>query len=221
VPIPVTIYQAFGGMSEMQKEKILIVDDEQINLDFFEVMLSKLGFIVEKAEDGERALQKVKECNPDLIILDNIMPRLSGWEVTKILKNDAEYAEYSTIPVVMFSAMDDVKDKIEGFELGVEDYITKPFNFSEVLARIKAVLRSRDLTKQILHREKRIALTESLNKKPPVLHQPCEKADIRTSRTSSEHRRFRCRRREEIRRLGNSRNRRDPGHHKRLGGEGK
>jgi DNA-binding response OmpR family regulator len=148
----------------MQKEKILIVDDEQINLDFFEVMLSKLGFTVEKAEDDERALQKVKECNPDLIILDNIMPRLSGWEVTKILKNDSEYAEYSNIPVVMFSAMDDVKDKIEGFELGVEDYITKPFNFSEVLARIKAVLRGRDLTKQILHREKRIALTESLNK---------------------------------------------------------
>lgn len=147
----------------MQKEKILIVDDEQINLDFFEVMLSKLGFTVEKAEDGERALQKVKECNPDLIILDNIMPRLSGWEVTKILKNDEEYSEYSNIPVVMFSAMDDVKDKIEGFELGVEDYITKPFNFSEVLARIKAVLRGRDLTQQILQREKRLALTESLN----------------------------------------------------------
>ncbi len=147
----------------MKKEKILIVDDEQINLDFFEVMLSKLGFSVEKAEDGERALQKVKECNPDLIILDNIMPRLSGWEVTKIIKNDAEYADYATIPVVMFSAMDDVKDKIEGFELGVEDYITKPFNFSEVLARIKAVLRNRDLTQQILQREKRIALTESLN----------------------------------------------------------
>lgn len=148
----------------MQKEKILIVDDEQINLDFFEVMLSKLGFTVEKAEDGERALEKVVECNPDLIILDNIMPRLSGWEVTKILKNDEAYKEFSDIPVVMFSAMDDVKDKIEGFELGVEDYITKPFNFSEVLARIKAVLRSRDLTKQVLQREKRLALTESLNK---------------------------------------------------------
>ncbi len=147
----------------MQKEKILIIDDEQINLDFFEVMLSKLGFLVEKAEDGEQALQKVVECNPDLIILDNIMPRLSGWEVTKILKNEEEYANYADIPVIMFSAMDDVKDKIEGFELGVEDYITKPFNFSEVLARIKAVLRNRDLTKQILQREKRIALTESLN----------------------------------------------------------
>ena len=148
----------------MQKEKILIVDDEQVNLEFFDVMLSRLGFTVEKATDGEQALEKVKECNPDLIILDNIMPNLSGWETTKILKNDEEYAQYSSIPVVMFSAMDDVQTKIEGFELGIEDYITKPFNFSEVLARIKAVLRGKDLTNQILQREKRIALTESLNK---------------------------------------------------------
>ncbi|KGE73633.1 response regulator transcription factor [Spirochaeta lutea] len=148
----------------MQKEKILIVDDEQINLDFFDVMLSKLGFQVERAEDGEEALQMVKTVHPDLIILDNIMPRLSGWEVTKALKTDPGYEDFRDVPVIMFSAMDDVKDKIEGFELGVEDYITKPFNFSEVLARIKAVLRSRDLTQQVLKREKRISLVESLNK---------------------------------------------------------
>lgn len=147
----------------MHKERILIVDDEQINLDFFEVMLSKLGFQVVRAEDGEEALEKVKASHPDLIILDNIMPKLSGWEVTKILKTDEAYGEYKDIPVIMFSAMDDVKDKIEGFELGVEDYITKPFNFSEVLARIKAVLRNRDLIQQVMKREKRIALVESLN----------------------------------------------------------
>ena len=64
----------------------------------------------------------------------------------------------------MFSAMDAVKDKIEGFELGIEDYITKPFNFSEVLARIRAVLRNRELAVQVLNRERRIALIESLNK---------------------------------------------------------
>jgi len=147
-----------------RKGKILIVDDEQINLDFFDVMLSKLGFEVEKAEDGEEALEKVKEMKPDLIILDNIMPKLSGWEVTKTLKQSEEYADAAGIPIIMFSAMDDVKDKIEGFELGIEDYITKPFNFSEVLARIKAVLRSRDLSQQVIERERRIALIESLNK---------------------------------------------------------
>ena len=147
-----------------EKGKILIVDDEHINLDFFDVMLSKLGFEVEKAEDGEEALEKVKNTQPDLIILDNIMPKLSGWEVTKIIKNDAEFEDVRHVPIIMFSAMDDVKDKIEGFELGIEDYITKPFNFSEVLARIKAVLRNRELSQQVVQRERRIALIESLNK---------------------------------------------------------
>ncbi len=159
--------------------KILIVDDEQINLDFFEVMLTKLGFEVARASDGEEALFAVREHDPDLIVLDNIMPKLSGWDVTRILKQDEQYAEYAGIPIIMFSAMDDVKDKIEGFELGVEDYITKPFNFSEVLARIKAVLRNHELSQQVVKRERRIALIESLNNslvyftrhlKEPMLH---------------------------------------------------
>ncbi len=146
------------------KGKILIVDDEQINLEFFDVMLSKLGFEVETAEDGEMALEKVRETEPDLIILENIMPKMSGWDVTRTLKTDEEYALYQHIPIIMFSAMHDVKDKIEGFELGIEDYITKPFNFSEVLARIRAVLRGRELSEQVVQRERRIALIETLNK---------------------------------------------------------
>jgi DNA-binding response OmpR family regulator len=144
--------------------RILIVDDEQINLDFFDVMLTKLGFDVVKASDGEEALEAVRATRPDLVVLDNIMPKLSGWEVTKILKQDESYAEFRDTPVIMFSAMNDVKDKIEGFELGIEDYITKPFNFSEVLARIKAVLRNRELGQQVIRRERRLALLESLNK---------------------------------------------------------
>ncbi len=145
------------------KGRILIVDDEPINLEFFDVMLSKLGFIVEKAIDGEDALQKIEETNPDLVILDNIMPRLTGWEVTKKLKQDKKYRKYRQTPIIMFSAMDEVKDKIEGLELGVDDYITKPFNFSEVLARIRAVLRNRELARQVSRRERRIAVVESLN----------------------------------------------------------
>ena len=145
------------------KGKILIVDDEPINLEFFDVMLSNLGFKIEKAADGEEALQKVVETDPDLIILDNIMPRLTGWEVTKKLKQDKEFRKYRQTPIIMFSAMDEVKDKIGGLELGVDDYITKPFNFSEVLARIRAVLRNRELAKQVARRERRISLVESLN----------------------------------------------------------
>lgn len=146
------------------KGKILIVDDEPINLDFFDVMLSRLGFQVVMAEDGEEALEMIQQDRPDLIILDNIMPKMTGWELTKILKKSKAYEQYRDIPIVMFSAMDAVKDKIEGFELGIEDYITKPFNFSEVLARIRAVLRNKELAHQVVNRERRIALIESLNK---------------------------------------------------------
>ena len=140
------------------KGKILIVDDEPINLDFFDVMLSRLGFQVVMAEDGEEALEMIQQDKPDLIILDNIMPKMTGWELTKILKKSKAYEQYRDIPIVMFSAMDAVKDKIEGFELGIEDYITKPFNFSEVLARIRAVLRNKERAQQVINRERRIAL---------------------------------------------------------------
>jgi DNA-binding response OmpR family regulator len=134
-------------------KKILVVDDEAINLEFFEVMLSRLGFLVEKAEDGLDALEKIKRFHPDLIMLDNIMPRMSGWELTKALKATVEYRD---IPIIMFSALDDVKDKLESFELGVEDYITKPFNFSEVLARIRVVFRNRELLNLVAAREARL-----------------------------------------------------------------
>jgi len=142
------------------QNKILIVDDEEINLDFFDVTLSKLGFTVEKARDGVDAVEKVKRFFPDIILLDNVMPEMSGWEVTKVLKNDPKYME---IPIIMFSAIDDVKVKVEGFELGIDDYITKPFNFSEVLARIRAVLRTRELYAQIVARESRLSLAEELS----------------------------------------------------------
>jgi len=147
----------------MDKTKILIADDEPVNLEFFDVTLGKLGFDVYKASDGYETLEKVKEIVPDLIILDNIMPNLSGWKVTSLLKESEEYKEYRDIPIIMLSAMDKVRDKVEGFELGIEDYITEPFNFSEVYARIRAVLKNRVLARQVVAREKRLATVESLN----------------------------------------------------------
>jgi DNA-binding response OmpR family regulator len=143
-----------------QNKKILIVDDDPVNLEFFQLMLSKLGFTVEEANDGLDALEKLKKFHPDLILLDNIMPRMSGWELTKNLKQDVKYKD---IPIIMFSALDDVKDKLAGFELGVDDYITKPFNLSEVLARIRTTLRNRELFTQIALREARLNLAEDLN----------------------------------------------------------
>ena len=147
----------------MEKTRILIADDEPVNLEFFEVTLGKLGFDVYKATDGYETLEKVKQVKPDLIILDNIMPNLSGWKVTSLLKESEEYKEYRDIPIIMLSAMDKVRDKVEGFELGVEDYITEPFNFSEVYARIRAVLKNRVLSGQVLAREKRLSTVESMN----------------------------------------------------------
>jgi DNA-binding response OmpR family regulator len=143
------------------RKKILIADDETINLDFFEVMLSKLGFVVEKCDKGPEVLDKVRKFLPDLIILDNIMPGMTGREITKTLKSDPVL---KNISVIILSALDDVKDKVAGFEAGADDYITKPFNFSEVLARINAVLRNRELFDQIKARENRLALAEELNR---------------------------------------------------------
>ncbi len=146
-----------------EKAKILIVDDEPRNLDFFDVMLGKLGFEVERAENGIIALEMVAKFKPDLILLDNVMPKLSGWQVTRLLKQDPAYSEYKDISIIMFSAMDDVRDKIEGFELGVDDYITKPFNFSEVIARIRAVLKNREIYHQTLAKERRFDQIESFS----------------------------------------------------------
>jgi DNA-binding response OmpR family regulator len=144
-------------MSDMKK--ILVVDDEKINLDFFSLMLSKLGFEVEVAYNGEEALKKVRSSIPDLILLDIVMPKMSGWEVTHILKADERYAN---IPIIMLSGMAEVKDKVEGFELGVDDYITNPFNFTEVLARGRSVLRSRELFNQLVLREVRLGKAEKM-----------------------------------------------------------
>lgn len=143
--------------------KILVVDDEHINVEFFQVMLSRLGYDVTTAGDGDAALERIVEDRPDVVLLDNILPGRTGWEITRLVKQDEAYAEVRDTAIIMFSAMDDVEDKVEGFELGIEDYITKPFNFSEVLARIQAVVRQRELSRQVVRRERRLALTESLN----------------------------------------------------------
>jgi CheY-like chemotaxis protein len=143
------------------QKKILIADNEPENLNFFEVMLSKLGFVVEKCDNGPEVLEKVKKFHPDLIILDNIMPGMTGREITKTIKNDPGH---QNISIIMLSALNDVKDRVAGFEAGVDDYITKPFNFTEVLARINAVLRNRALFEQIKVREMRLALAEELNR---------------------------------------------------------
>ncbi|MEW5784692.1 MAG: response regulator transcription factor [Bacillota bacterium] len=117
------------------QDKILIVDDDDSILELITLYLRKDGFEVISARDGGEALQKIEQYNPDLVVLDIMMPVKDGWEVCK------EIQQRYRLPVIMLTARSEDYDKILGLELGADDYITKPFNPRELVARIKAVLR--------------------------------------------------------------------------------
>ena len=121
----------------MQK-KILVVDDEKDIVDLISYNLEKEAFATIKAYDGESALTLVKTKKPDLIILDLMLPGIRGLEVCKFIRKNPET---ETIPVIMLTAKGDHVDKILGLEMGADDYITKPFNVGELIARVRAVLR--------------------------------------------------------------------------------
>jgi DNA-binding response OmpR family regulator len=114
---------------------ILVVDDEKNIVQLARLYLSNEGFRVEEAHDGKQALEKAKACNPDLIILDLMMPEMDGLTVCKELRKT------SSVPVIILTARNDDVDKIVGLEIGADDYVTKPFNPRELVARVKAVLR--------------------------------------------------------------------------------
>lgn len=139
--------------------KILIADDEKVNVDFFQVMFSKLGFDVDVAKNGEEVLEKAKTFHPDLIILDILMPKIDGFEVAKILKKEEVT---KNIPIIVLTAVNDVKEKVDMLELGIEDYIIKPYNFIEILARIRNILKSKYLKDELLKRESRLNSIERL-----------------------------------------------------------
>jgi len=120
------------------KEKILIVEDEKDIVKMLEYNLKKEGFQVISSRDGEEALDMAVRDNPDLVILDLMLPGLDGLEVCKILKKEAKTAQ---IPIIMLTAKSQESDKVVGLELGADDYVTKPFSPRELAARIKAVLR--------------------------------------------------------------------------------
>lgn len=143
-----------------KKWKILVADDNNLNREFFSIMLGKLGFVVDVAEDGKTALELIRKHSPDIIILDDMLPEITGWQVTKMLKQDSSYSQFSNIPVIMLSEMADPEAIVEGFELGVEDYIRKPFSFAVVYARIKAAIKNREVCRKIADVK---MLTETVN----------------------------------------------------------
>lgn len=122
-------------------KKILVVDDEEYIRELIEFNLIREGYKVVTSEDGQRAIEDIKKENPDLILLDLMLPKLSGMEVCHLIKQDKEYCD---IPILMLTAKVNESDKIQGLDIGADDYMTKPFSVKELMARIRAVLRRYD-----------------------------------------------------------------------------
>ncbi len=118
--------------------KILVVEDESDVADLLTLNFRKAGFRISTAVDGASGLQKAREDRPDFIVLDLMLPKMSGLEVCKILKNDTAT---SHIPILMLTAKAEEIDRIVGLEFGADDYVTKPFSPREILLRIRAILR--------------------------------------------------------------------------------
>jgi DNA-binding response OmpR family regulator len=127
----------------MTSELILLVDDEPSIVQLARMYLERENFRVESAGDGEGALESVRRLNPALVVLDVMLPKLDGFEVCRRLR-----AEDNPVAIIMLTARDEDIDKILGLELGADDYLTKPFNPRELVARVKALLRRAERTAQ-------------------------------------------------------------------------
>jgi DNA-binding response OmpR family regulator len=119
----------------MARETILLVDDEAHIVELVQMYLEKEGYAVFSSADGERALQDIAAREPDLIVLDLMLPKVDGWEICRQVRAESD------VPIIMLTARDEAVDKIVGLELGADAYLTKPFNPRELVAWVKAVLR--------------------------------------------------------------------------------
>ncbi len=128
----------------MSAQNILVVDDSRIVLTMVTDILELEGYAVRQAENGRKALEAVAVARPDLILLDVMMPEMDGYEVCEALRRDEDY-----IPVLMITAKGDLEDLVRGLDAGADDYISKPFDQVELLARVKSLLRIRTLQKRL------------------------------------------------------------------------
>ena len=122
----------------MANTHVLVVEDEEAIATLLDYNLGKEGFQVTIASDGEEAMVRVAEAQPDIIILDWMLPKLSGIEVCRQLRSKSETRN---VPVIMLTARSEEADRIRGLEIGADDYLTKPFSTNELIARVRAVLR--------------------------------------------------------------------------------
>lgn len=129
-------------MAEERVPKILVADDNQQNLELIEAYLAELDCELVTAEDGEATLQKVKEHTPDLILLDVMMPKVSGFEVCKRLKADPATA---SIPILMVTSLHEIADIERGVEAGTDDFLSKPIHKQILLKRVRSLLKVTEL----------------------------------------------------------------------------
>ncbi len=125
----------------MSRQRVLVVDDDKDVVRLMRAYLEQAGYEVLVAYDGETAVHTIRRDMPDLVLLDLMLPRLDGWEITRIMRSDANLA---AIPIIMLTARIEDTEKIVGLEMGADDYVTKPYNPREVVARVRARLRSSD-----------------------------------------------------------------------------
>ena len=116
-------------------EKILVIDDEEITVNLISIMLERKGFEIIKAISAEEGLRKAYRHQPDLVLLDIMMPDMDGWEVCKRLR------DMSDVPIIFLTARGEIRDIVRGLELGADDYVPKPFDNDELIARIRSHLR--------------------------------------------------------------------------------
>jgi sigma-B regulation protein RsbU (phosphoserine phosphatase) len=135
------------------RESILVVDDKAENLHLLTRMLTERGYTVRAANNGYRALESVQASPPNIVLLDIRMPDMDGYEVCRQLKNDPGFHE---IPIIFISALEEIRDKVKGFEVGGVDYITKPFQFEEVIARIETHLALRRYQKELENAKRKL-----------------------------------------------------------------
>lgn len=148
----------------MSVEKfIFIVDDDSVDREFFSIMFPLFGFRIQTADSPQQGLRLLRDTVPDLILVDNHIQKFNSLEIVHQIKTTDEYANVRSVPIMLLSRTGDPQAKMAGYEVGVEDFIVKPYNFLEILARVRAVLRTQDLTAQVIKRERRVTLIESLN----------------------------------------------------------
>lgn len=145
------------GVSAPAQQVILVVDDLHANRHILKILLSHANYRVLTASHGEEALQIIANDRPDLVLLDVVMPVMSGTEVLRTLKSRDETR---LIPVILLSVQSEVADRVEGLAQGADDYIAKPYNHEELLAKIRGHLKIRDLNEQLRQAEKLAVLAQ-------------------------------------------------------------